>query len=154
MYGRTGLIVDRRTGKSGGSRCELTPAGEDLRGVVISLGLWGHRWIESSVSLKKLDPSLLMWNMRRRIVPSAFPARRCTVKFTYSEARSGRKTWWVVIEDGTVDVCLIDPGHDIDLFVRGSLRSMTVVWMGLSTLEAEMDAGHISLEGDRGIARD
>ena len=44
-----------------GSECQLlglTPAGEDLRPVVMSLGIWGQRWVESSLSLKNLDPSL------------------------------------------------------------------------------------------------
>jgi DNA-binding HxlR family transcriptional regulator len=149
---KAGLIVERKTGKSGGSKYVLTPAGEDLRTVILSLGLWGHRWIESAVSLKNLDPSLLMWDMRRRIVPSAFPKRRCTVKFIYSEV-SGGKTWWLVIEDGIVDICLIDPGHEVDLFVRGSLRSMTAVWMGLSTLKAETEAGNITLDGDKAMSR-
>ncbi|MGB7457037.1 MAG: helix-turn-helix domain-containing protein, partial [Pseudolabrys sp.] len=45
----------------------LTSAGEDLRNVIMSLGVWGQRWIESSLTLKNLDPSLLMWDMRRNI---------------------------------------------------------------------------------------
>jgi hypothetical protein len=35
---------------------------EDLRGVIMSLGIWGQRWVESSLSLKHLDPAFLMWD--------------------------------------------------------------------------------------------
>jgi hypothetical protein len=45
------------------------------------------------------------------------------------------------------------PGHDVDLYVRAALRSMTAVWMGISTLKAETEAGNIVLTGDKMLAR-
>jgi DNA-binding HxlR family transcriptional regulator len=132
---------------------KLTPAGEELRDVVMSLGAWGQRWVESSLSLRNLDPSLLMWDMRRNLDPSPLPSRRCTVKFKYPELRAGQQLWWLVIDSGKVDLCSVDPGFEVDLDVRCSLRSMTAVWMGLTTLKAEMEAGNIEIDGDRVIAR-
>jgi DNA-binding HxlR family transcriptional regulator len=125
-----GVIAVKRTGQHGAVEYKLTEAGEDLRGVIMSLGTWGQRWVESSLSLKNLDPSLLMWDMRRHLVPALLPDRRCTVKFSYREL-SGRKSWWIV----------------------SSLHSMTAVWMGVSTLKAEVDAGNITLTGDKAVAR-
>jgi hypothetical protein len=52
-----------------------------------------------------------------------------------------------------VDLCGVDPGYEVGLHVRASLRSMTAVWMGHSTLQREIDAGHIELIGDRALAR-
>ena len=100
-----GVIAVKRTGQQGVVEYKLTEAGEDLRGVIMSLGTWGQRWVESSLSLKNLDPSLLMWDMRRNLVPSLLPDRRCTVKFTYPELSAGRKSWWIVSEGGEVDLC-------------------------------------------------
>ena len=107
---QAGVIAQRRTGRAGGAEYELTEAGKDLRGVIMSLGLWGHRWIESSISLKNLDPSLLMWDIRRNIAPASLPDRRCIVHFIYPELSAGRKLWWLVIEAGDVDLCYVDPG--------------------------------------------
>src|SRR5262245_62301841 len=76
-----------------------------------------------------------------------------TVEFIYPEVGSGRRYWWLVIEDGTVDLCGVDPGYDVDLHVRSSLRSMTAVWMGHSTLQREIDAGAVQLIGDKALAR-
>ena len=148
-----GVIAVRATGRAGVVEYTLTDAGEDLRGVIMSLGVWGQRWVESSISLENLDPSLLMWDMRRNLVPSSLPDRRCTVKFVYPELSAGRKSWWLVIEGGEVDLCSVDPGYDVDLYVRSSLRSMTAVWMGVSTLKAEIETGNIALTGDKAIAR-
>ena len=120
----------------------------------MSLGVWGQRWIESSLSLKNLDPTLLMWDMRRNLEASALPShKRCTVQFVYPEFRPGRKTWWLVIDGKIIDLCWVDPGYDVDLYVSSTLRSMTAVWMGYTTLKAEIDAGNIELTGDKAIAR-
>ena len=147
-----GVIAVKRTGQHGVVEYKLTEAGEDLRGVIMSLGTWGQRWVESSLSLKNLDPSLLMWDMRRNLVASLLPGRRCTVKFTYPEL-GGRKSWWIVKEGDDVDLCSVDPGYDVDLYVSSSLHSMTAVWMGASPLKAEVDAGNITLTGDKAVAR-
>jgi DNA-binding HxlR family transcriptional regulator len=148
-----GVVMVRKTSKPGVVEYKLTEAGEELRGIVMSLGIWGQRWVESSLSLKNLDPSLLMWDMRRNLKAPSLPARRYTVKFDYPELSMGRRSWWLVIENGEVDLCGVDPGYDVDLYVRSSLRSMTAVWTGVTTLKAEIDAGNIVLTGDKVIAR-
>lgn len=145
-------VVATAPGASGVTEYRLTTAGEDLREVVMALGFWGQRWVESKLSLKNLDPSLLMWDMRRWLDPKPLPPRRCTIKFEYPDLAAGRRDWWLVI-DGDVDLCLHDPGHELDLLVRGSLRSMTAIWMGLTTVEKETDAGEIEVLGDPSLAR-
>lgn len=148
-----GVIRAIPTAQAGVFEYRLTEAGEDLRPVVMSLGMWGQRWVESSLSLKNLDPSLLMWDMRRNLDPTPLPPRRCTISFLFPEVNSGKRSWWLVIDDGKVDLCSTNPGFDIDLFVRSSLRSMTAVWMGLSTVEKETEARQIELIGDKTLAQ-
>lgn len=148
-----GVIMARKTSQPGVFEYKLTEAGEELRGIIMSLGVWGQRWVESSLSLKNLDPSLLMWDMRRNLAPRLLPDRRCTIKFVYPELSTGRKAWWLVIEDGQVDLCGVDPGYEVDVHVRSSLHSMTAVWMGISTLKNELEAGNITLTGDKAVAR-
>jgi hypothetical protein len=58
-----------------------------------------------------------------------------------------------VVDGGAVDLCSVDPGHDIDLYVTGALRSMTAVWMGMATLKAEIDAGRLEVNGDNDVRR-
>jgi hypothetical protein len=94
-----------------------------------------------------------MWDMRRNLIPDPLPPRKCTVKFTYPELDANQKSWWLVVERGEVDLCAVDPGYEVDLYVRSSLCDMTAVWMGHTTLSAEVKAGHIELTGDKAIAR-
>lgn len=146
-----GVIAEHKTSQPGVVEYKLTPAGEDLRDVVMGLGSWGQRWIESSLSLKNLDPTLLMWDMRRNLLPQPMPPRRCNVHFIYPELPN-KKRWWLLVDRDNVDLCFVDPGFDVDLYVSASLRSMTSVWMGISTLKAEVDSGKITLTGDKDIA--
>ena len=146
-----GVIVSRRG--EGGVTYELTPAGEDMRELVMTLGFWGQKWVDTHEALKKLDPGLLMWDMRRGLDPTPIPPRKCTIKFHYPEVRPGLKDWWLVVEGRTVDLCLTDPGFNVDLYVQGSLKSMTSIWMGHSTVRSEASAGRIELIGDRGISQ-
>ena len=149
-----GVIVAVPTGQAGVVEYKLTEAGEDLRPVVMSLGIWGQRWVEKSLSLKNLDPSLLMWDMRRWLEPAPLPKRRCAINFLYPDVQSAKRSWWLVIEEtGKVDLCSTNPGFEIDLYVTSPLRNMTAIWMGLTTVAAEVEAGHVELIGDTEIAK-
>ncbi len=130
----------------------LTPAGEDLRPIVLGIGTWGQRWVESELSLRNLDPSLLMWDMRRNLNPKPLPPRRCTIQFLYPELPQAKQNYWLVVDGGTVDLCGIDPGFDVDLLVTSSVKSMTAIWMGLTGVRREVEAGHLEFDGDPNIA--
>jgi DNA-binding HxlR family transcriptional regulator len=147
-----GVIV-AAPGARGVVEYRLSPAGEELRPVVFGMGFWGQRWVESQLSLKNLDPSLLMWDMRRNLKPEPLPPRRCTIQFHYPELPENRRDWWLVVEKGAVDLCSVDPGYEVDLTVISALRSMTAVWMGLSTIRQEVEAGRLELHGAAQVAR-
>lgn len=147
-------IVERRPSKleKGSFEYHLTRAGKDVRPIVEAMGLWGQKWVESSRSLDNLDPSLLMWDMRRNLDPRPLPKRRVVIEFIFTDLPSSKRRWWLVIEpEGEVDLCWADPGFAIDLYVSSKLRTMTAIWMGLTTVAKERKA--MTLDGDREIAK-
>ena len=150
---QAGVIETRPTAQSGIVAYHLTEAGRELRPIVMSLGNWGQRWVETQLSLKNLDPSLLMWDMRRGLNVTPMPPRRSTIQFHFAELPQARQRWWLVIENNLVDLCQFDPGYEVDLFVECPLRIMTAIWMGLTSVQAELDAGRLELSGDRMLAR-
>jgi hypothetical protein len=94
-----------------------------------------------------------MWDMRRSLNLSKLPPRGCVISFVFPEMPVAKRSFWLIIKGRTADLCQSDPGFDVDLYVRASLRSMTAVWMGLSTLPNEINAGQVELTGDKAIAR-
>jgi DNA-binding HxlR family transcriptional regulator len=148
-----GGIVERTEVKSekGVFEYRLTEAGRDLRPVVEAMGFWGQKWVEARLSLKNLDPSLLMWDMRRNLNPSPLPDGRTVIQFLYHDLPASKRSWWLIVEkQGDVDLCWYDPGFDVDLYVSTDLCTMTSIWMGLTTVHKERDK--ISLTGDLDIA--
>ena len=147
-------IVRRDVSAEGGAEYRLTRARRDLQPVVEAVGNWGQRWFEADVSLKNLDPSLLMWGMRRWLDPTPMPDSRCVIRFLYPELAPPQRSWWLVIRPGeAVDLCSVDPGFEVDLYVRCDLRTMTAIWMGLLSVASAVKADRLTLTGDRSIAR-
>ena len=132
----------------------LTESGRDLRPVVDAVGIWGQRWVEAELSLANLDPSLLMWDMRRNLDTTPMPSRRSVIEFHYTDLPASQKHWWLIVEPtGDVDLCSVEPGFDIDLYVTTTLRPMTSIWMGLSTVGSERRSKNLILDGDKELAK-
>jgi DNA-binding HxlR family transcriptional regulator len=133
-------VIERRAVRSarGVFEYRMTESGEDLRTVVEAIGSWGQKWIDKKQSLKNLDPSFLMWDMRRKLKATPPPDRRTVIQFLYPELPLSRRSYWLVVEPhGEVDLCSVDPGFEVDLYVSADLRAMTAIWLGLTTLERE-----------------
>ena len=145
-----GLISRIETVSAGESGYVTTEMADELKSVVHAFGKWAHRNVDVEVSLEKLDARLLMWNMRRKIDVLALPKSKITViQFTYPELAKDQRDYWLVAKPGQpVDLCLLDPGHDVDLFIRAELKAMTSAWMGWSNLHREIDAEKIVLIGN------
>ncbi|WP_374597756.1 winged helix-turn-helix transcriptional regulator [Sphingosinicella sp.] len=135
---------------AGVSEYRLTEAGRELEPLVEAFGLWGHRWVDSELSLQRLDAPLLMWDMRRNLDPRPLPEQRTVVQFRYPELPADRRAWWLMIEPGAeIDLCSVDPGFDVDLYVSTDLRTMTAIWMGHDTVAAAVEEDRLHLTGDR-----
>jgi DNA-binding HxlR family transcriptional regulator len=134
----------------GVSEYRLTESGRELGPLVEAFGIWGQRRIESELSLQHLDVDLLMWDMRRNLNTTPMPARRSVVEIVYPELPSAQRRWWLIVDPGTgVDLCKIDPGFDVDLYVSADLRSMTAIWLGLDTVRAAVASHRMVLTGSR-----
>lgn len=149
-------VVERRPALRDPSASEyvLTEAGHELRPIIEAMGCWGQRWISSELSLEKLDATLLMWDMRRNLVIDPPPPAARTIQFSYPDAEPREQRWWLVVRpEEPVDLCSVDPGHDVDLFVRAPLAEMTAIWMGYTTIAAATEDGRLTVTGDELLAR-
>lgn len=132
----------------------LTAAGRDLKHIIESFGIWGQKWVETQATLENLDPALLMWDMRRNINPAPLPLQRTVVQFCYPELPTNRREWWLIIDPKAkveVDLCATDPGFEVDLWVTTDLKTMTAIWMGLSSM-SELQS-KLLVDGDPALAR-
>lgn len=148
-------VVSRRTSTSdpGVIDYHLTASGRELRPLVEAFGVWGQRWVETEPTLQNLDVQLLMWDMRRNLNPTPMPPRRSVIQFVYPALPTAERSWWLIVNPETgVELCSVDPGFDVDLFVHADLRALTAIWLGLDSVRSAVSNAKITLTGDPKLA--
>ena len=139
-------VIERQS-RDGNVRYRLTKAGEELVPIIMQLGTWGHRWVRTNLSSSDLDPGLLVWDIHRNMNAEFFTAERTVIKIEFTDVSSSGRFWWLVIRAGDVDVCLKDPGFDVDLMISSDLQTLTAVWIGDTTIMKAMREGRVSVTG-------
>ncbi len=151
---RRGLVRRDAQGRGAHATYVTTPLADELEPIVRALGEWAHRNVDSAVSLRSLDARLLMWNIRRKINRSELPLQKCVIRFTLENRPDPSVDYWLVIKPGVeTDICYVDPGFEVDLFVEAELRALTSAWMGHTSFGHELDREAIVLIGNAAMAR-
>ncbi len=146
-----GIVKRARVpGEPGTFEYHLTQSGRALAPIVEAVGVWGHAWIETESSLGNLDPNLLMWDMRRNINPRPMPKKRNVIQIIFTDLPATRRNWWLIAEPGKdTDLCSVDPGFDVDLYLSTSVRTMTEIWMGYIPIAHAKEQGRLAITGNR-----
>jgi DNA-binding HxlR family transcriptional regulator len=129
---RAGVVASAPAAKGPGREYRLTESGEEFRHLIEGLGTWGQRWT-NRVTPENLNAGILIWNIRRRIATDRLPARRVIANFNFTGVPAsyrGLRKFWLVLERSGVDVCVKDPGYEVDLYLDADLAAMTRVWLG------------------------
>jgi DNA-binding HxlR family transcriptional regulator len=147
-------VVERRPAASGrGFEYHLTGAGRELEPLIMMMGEWGARWVRSHLEPEDLDVTLLMWDMHRTVRPECFPARRVVVGFEFKDVPQNKRRWWLVSEGTAADLCVTDPGYEVDLFLFADVRTMTAIWIGDVSLESALASGALEAHGPADLRR-
>jgi DNA-binding HxlR family transcriptional regulator len=148
---KAGIV--KRDELGGRTSYALTPAGQELRPLIEMLGRWGQRWARAQLEEHDLDAGLLMWDVRRNIDTAQFPERRTTVHFDFADVPGAKGSYWLVGSRHEAELCVKDPGYEVDLYVIADLRTLTEIWMGDRPLGGAIEEGKIELQGDRDLSR-
>lgn len=133
-----------------GKLYRLTAAGEELSGIVSLMSAWGQRHGQGRIAPEDLDPALLMLGMRRQIAASDLPDRDIVLRLDFRgipRAYAARRYWWMILRRKDVEVCLKDPGRDVDVVVTADLAAFVSVWAGHTGLTDALASGDMSLSG-------
>jgi DNA-binding HxlR family transcriptional regulator len=129
----------------------LTAAGRALEPVIGALLEWGAQWAFGDPEPEDLDPLLLMWWMRSRVLVEQLPEQRVVVQFDFNGAASD--TYWLVLTREDVSLCLIHPGFDIDVLVTADLSTFFQVWLGRTRLAEAKREGRVDIEAVPRLAK-
>ncbi|MGE3621966.1 MAG: winged helix-turn-helix transcriptional regulator [Acidimicrobiia bacterium] len=144
--------VARRLEADGQVGYEPTEAGRELAPMVDGLAAWGQRWLRSTYGPEDLSPELLLWNARPFLDPAGLGPGPVVVQVEIRRPGAARRYFWMVLEDDSVDLCLVDPGRPVDVVVDADLRALTRVWMGDTTFAEAAARGDITTTGPKDLA--
>jgi len=148
-------IVERRCRADGtGSEYWLTPAGNAFRPVIRGLRRWGMVHGRDHVKPGDLDPAVLLWGFRKRADREALPGRRVVVRFEFSGVPASRTKYrimWLLLDRSGVDVCVKNPGYEVDLVFRGKIADFVAVYCGYATWP-DMAGKALLIEGEHVLA--
>jgi DNA-binding HxlR family transcriptional regulator len=150
---KTGVVIKKRIPGQRGHEYLLTAMGRELLPVVMQLGEWGMRWARGALQEKDLDVELLMLYLQRSIRPEALPGKETVVRFKFSDLKL-LSDWWLLISGSSIDVCVQDPGREVDIYFGTDLLTMIQVWMGDLSYRAAMADGRMNVVGPLALTRD
>jgi FAD/FMN-containing dehydrogenase/DNA-binding HxlR family transcriptional regulator len=152
---RAGVIGIRPKPDGHGSTYELTPAGRELWGVILTLGLWGEKWLE--LAPEHAHPAVVLWSwsttyLRRDLLPNG----RVVVRFEFPQLPAdvrGRRAW-LLVEHGDAEICEKHPGFEEDVVVVVDDNVAFARWhLGQITWGDALESGAIRVSGSREVAR-
>ena len=147
---RFGIITRRENPAGRGWIYEPTEAGKDFYDVCEALGTWGARWLE--VAPEHLDPYVALWSMCNTLDTDALPRERTIVRFEFPDLQR-KNRYWLLLENGTGEVCLRQPGATESLVVTADSEWFVRWHMGRVAWLDAIRAGRIKVEGPSGLAR-
>ena len=150
-----GVITSTPGAKGQRGQYRLTDAGQEFRAAIEALGAWGQRWTVR-VQPQNLDAGLLMWNVRRRVALDRLPERRSVAHFRFTGVPAsyrGPRNFWLVLERAGAELCVRDPGFEVDIYVDADLAAMAKVWVGDLAFSEAVRAHQIDLSGMPALTR-
>jgi DNA-binding HxlR family transcriptional regulator len=121
-----------------------------------ALAEWAQCNIDAEIALSGAGASTIMWAVRRMIVLAELPRRRAVIRFHFRDDPPPKYPhYWFVVEPGAAlpELCSLDPGRDVDLYVETGVVSLGAIIEGRSSIEREKERGGLFLSGDPGLAR-
>lgn len=149
----TGIVVRKKIPGQRGYEYFLTAMGQELLPVVKSIGDWGMRWARGKMDDSDLDLELLMLYLERCIQTDKLPGKETVIRFRFTDVDKFNE-WWVVANEDDVDVCVRNPGKDVDIYFTTDLRTMIEVWMGDTPYKSAISDGRLTLVGPSALTRD
>lgn len=147
-----GMVVRRRASGQSAYEYHPTQACEALLPVLVSLGEWGLCWAKHTILDDDFDVEFLMFYLERSVDSAAIPGPNAVIRFLFKDLEEQRD-WWLLISKESVELCLKDPGRDVDVYLTATVRTLTDVWMGDRTYREAIKSGDLDVQGDPVLTR-
>ncbi|WP_420325007.1 winged helix-turn-helix transcriptional regulator [Mameliella sp.] len=126
----------------------LTEAGAEFIPLVEALGIWGQRWTRRALEDHEIDLGLLVWGLESGTDPGAFGGRRCLIRLDLTDQITAKRYWWFLNQKGTCELCVEDPGGEVNLYLACTLPDAIYLLRGDITPGKAIDTQRLEVLGD------
>lgn len=141
-------IIARESSGARSARYALTEAGREFVPLVEALGVWGQRWTRRELQDHEIDLGLLVWSLESGSDPDAFGDRRCLIRLHLTDQPEHKRLWWFLNAKGRCELCVEDPGGEVNLYIACTLPDAIYLVRGDLTLAGALDSERLELLGD------
>lgn len=119
-----------------------------LHPILLALGEWAQRNVDADIALCDREARTLMWFLRRKVKMEELLQRRNVLHFQFVDAPEGEDTFWLLAKPGIAEeLCLSDPGFDVDLYIETEIPKLTGAMMDRCYFSREIQQERIRLIG-------
>ena len=145
-----GLVVKKKIQGQKGFEYYPTQSCQELLPVLRALGDWGMCWARSSLTEKDYDVELLMLYLQRSVIPENLPGKVTVIRFKFTDIDK-YPDWWMLVEGNNIDLCVNDPGKDVDIYFTAKIKTLTDIWMGHNSYKKAIRDGELTLVGQNAL---
>ena len=147
-----GLVLKKKIPGQKGYEYFATDSCRELMPVIVKLGQWGMRWARTNLTEKDYDVELLMLYLQRSIIPEKLAGNETVIRFRFTDVKE-YPDWWLVVHIDELDVCVNDPGKDVDVYFTSSVKTMADIWMGQNSYRKAVKDGVMTIVGNQQLTR-
>jgi DNA-binding HxlR family transcriptional regulator len=145
-----GLVLKKKIPGQKGFEYFPTKSCQELLPIIRNLGDWGMRWARSNLTEKDYDVELLMVYLKRSIIKDKLIGKETVIRFKFTDIEE-YPDWWLVVTGDDIDLCVNDPGKDVDVYFTSNVKTMADIWMGDTTYRKATRDGNLKIVGDRNL---
>jgi DNA-binding HxlR family transcriptional regulator len=152
----SGVVIRKRIPEKRGYEYHLSPAGKALRPVVLELGKWGMQWVYDGLTDDQLNVVVLLREIALFLKTDQLPSGDTILQFTFTDFEDNAKRY-ILVHGDKREVCDENPGYEVDVYFRSTLRTLSEIWWGDMALPAACDDKSLQVTGQptytRNLAR-
>lgn len=149
---QNGLLFKKKISGQRGYEYFATEPTKELLPILLNLGDWGMKWAKDNLTDEDYDVDFLMIYLRRSIVPEKLPDGETIIKFKFLDI-TDNPDWWLIISDGEIDICVNDPGKDVDVYFTSTVEILSKVWLGLIKYKEVIKSEKLLVVGPSALTR-
>jgi DNA-binding HxlR family transcriptional regulator len=128
------IIVRKRIPEQRGYEYSLTPAGKALEPLLNELGKWGMRWVYDGLSDEQLNAAVLVQNIASLLDTAGLPSGDSVIQISFTDVEELPKVF-IIVKGTEREVCDENPGHEVDVYLRSTVRTLHEVFFGDTDLD-------------------